>query len=313
MTSTTATTSDATYKPAPLADFVLPFEMPDLGLRGRFLRLDGVSSRALSVHPLPEAAQRILAEALVLAGLLGSALKFEGRLSVQLKGDGPLDMLVTDHFARATAGGGLRGYARLDEGGFSAAGQPTEFAKLAGKGALAITIEPKKGAQTYQGLVPLSPDGLSASAETYFMQSEQLPTALKLAAGPTYRSGEGRGWRAGAMMVQAVPGLVADRDKTNDDWERIKLFLKTLEDYELLDTAISAESVLWRLFHEDEVRVHPAQELRFECSCRPENIRSVLGGYSAEELKDLPDPDGVIRTRCEFCATVYEFPLASFA
>ena len=309
----TSTTSDVTYTPAPSADFVLPFELPALGLRGRLIRLDTVSSRALSAHPLPEAAQRVLAEALVLAALLGSALKFEGRLSVQLKGNGPLDLLVTDYFAGADPGGGLRGYARLNEQNFAASGQPADFAKLAGSGALAITIEPKKGAQTYQGLVPLSPDGLSASAETYFFQSEQLPTALRLSAGPTYRSGEGRGWRAGALMVQAVPGREVDRDKTTDDWKRIALFLKTLEDYELLDTAISAESVLWRLFHEDEVRVHPAQTLRFECSCRPENIRSVLGAYKAEELKDLPDPDGVIRTRCEFCATVYEFPLATFA
>jgi molecular chaperone Hsp33 len=308
----TATTSDSTYRPAPSADFVLPFELPALGLRGRFIRLDSVSSRALSAHPLPEAAQRVLAEALVLAALLGSALKFEGRLSVQLKSNGPLDLLVTDYFAGATPGGGLRGYARLNEQTFEASGHPSKFATLAGKGALAITIEQKKGAQTYQGLVPLSPDGLSASAETYFFQSEQLPTALRLSAGPTYRSGQGRGWRAGALMVQAVPGREADRDTTSDDWQRIALFLKTLEDYELLDTAISAETVLWRLFHEDEVRVHASQALRFECSCRAENIRSVLGAYPVEELRDLPDPDGVIRTRCEFCANTYEFPLATF-
>jgi molecular chaperone Hsp33 len=308
----TSTTSDSSYRPAPSADFVLPFELPALGLRGRFIRLDAVSSRALSAHPLPEAAQRVLAEALVLAALLGSALKFEGRLSVQLKSNGPLDLLVTDYFAGTTPGGGLRGYARVNEENFAASGQPSKFASLAGKGALAITIEQKKGAQTYQGLVPLSPDGLSASAETYFFQSEQLPTALRLSAGSTYRSGQGRGWRAGALMVQAVPGREADRDTTSDDWQRIALFLKTLEDYELLDTAISAESVLWRLFHEDEVRVHESQALRFECSCRPENIRSVLRAYPAEELKDLPDPDGVIRTRCEFCANVYEFPLATF-
>jgi len=308
-----STTADLSYTPAPSADFVLPFELPVLGLRGRLIRLDGVSSRALSTHPLPEPAQRVLAEALALAALLGSALKFEGRLSVQLKGNGPLDLLVTDYFAGTAPGGGLRGYARLNEQNFAAHGQPASFDKLAGTGALAITIEPKKGAQTYQGLVPLSPDGLSASAETYFVQSEQLPTALRLSAGPTYSSGGGRGWRAGALMVQAVPGREADVDKTSDDWQRIALFLKTLEDYELLDTAIAAESVLWRLFHEDEVRVHPSQTLRFECSCRAENIRSVLGAYKAEELKDLPDPDGVIRTRCEFCATVYEFPLATFA
>lgn len=304
----------SSYIPAPSADFVLPFDLAEVGMRGRMVRLDSVSSRALVTHPLPEAAQRILAEALGLAALLGSALKFEGRLSVQLKGNGPLNLLVTDYFAGDGAqGGGLRGYARLNEQPFAESGRPSEFARLVGKGALAITIEPKKGAQTYQGLVPLSPDGLAASAETYFSQSEQLPTVLRLAAGPIYRSGEGHGWRAGALMVQAVPGKQADTERATDDWRRVAMFVKTLEDYELLDTAITAESVLWRLFHEDEVRVHSSHSLRFECSCRPENIRSVLRGYSLTELKDLPDPDGVIRTRCEFCGNTYEFPLASFA
>jgi molecular chaperone Hsp33 len=299
------TSTASTYKPAPIADFVLPFELEGAGLRGRLVRMDAVSTRALSAHPLPEAAQRILAEALGLSALLGSSLRFEGRLSVQLKGDGPLNLLATDYFA----GGGLRGYARLDDKRFADMGRPEDFAKLVGAGVLAITIEPKKGAQPYQGLVPLSPDGLSASAETYFAQSEQLPTMLKLAAGPVYSAEAGHGWRSGAFMVQAVPGQQADTTDESDDWKRITLFLKTLEDYELLDTAVPAESVLWRLFHDDEVRVRASQPLRFECSCRAENIRSVLRAYSAEELKDLPDPDGVIRTRCEFCGNVYEFPL----
>jgi molecular chaperone Hsp33 len=299
------TTPSSSYKRAPVADFVLPFELEGAGLRGRLVRMDAVSTRALSAHPLPEPAQRILAEALGLSALLGSSLRFEGRLSVQLKGDGPLNLLATDYFA----GGGLRGYARLDEKRFADMGRPEEFAKLVGAGVIAITIEPKKGAQPYQGLVPLSPDGLSASAETYFAQSEQLPTMLRLAAGPIYSAEAGHGWRSGAFMVQAVPGQQADTTEESDDWKRITLFLKTLEDYELLDTAVAAESVLWRLFHEDEVRVRASQPLRFECSCRAENIRSVLRAYSVEELKDLPDPDGVIRTRCEFCGNVYEFPL----
>jgi molecular chaperone Hsp33 len=299
--------SEPHYTPAPPADFVLPFDLPDVGLRGRLLRLDAVTTRALSAHPLPEAGQRILAEALGLSALLGSALKLEGRLSVQTKGDGPLNLLATDYFA----GGGLRGYARVDEKRFVEAGRPNQFAALAGKGALAITIEPKKGAQAYQGMVPLSPDGLAASAETYFAQSEQLATILRLAAGPIYRSGEGHGWRAGALMVQAVPGAKIDDIKTSDDWQRVSLFMQTLEDVELLDTEVPAESILWRLFHEDEVRVHPSQPLHFQCSCEPERVRSVLKSYSTEELKDLPDPDGIIRTRCEFCGTVYEFPLES--
>jgi molecular chaperone Hsp33 len=91
------------------------------------------------------------------------------------------------------------------------------------------------------------------------------------------------------------------------------MFMNTLEDVELLDTENSAESVLWRLFHEDEVRVHSSHAVRFECSCRAERIRTVLKSYWADELKDLPDPDGVIRTRCEFCGAVYEFPLATLA
>jgi len=300
--------SEPTYTPAPPADFVLPFDLPDVGLRGRLLRLDAVSTRALSAHPLPEAGQRILAEALGLSALLGSSLKLEGRLSVQTKGDGPLNLLATDYFA----GGGLRGYARVDEKRFAEEGRPNDFGALAGKGALAITIEPKKGAQAYQGMVPLSPEGLAASAETYFAQSEQLATILRLAAGPIYRSGEGHGWRAGALMVQAVPGAKIDDVKTSDDWQRVSLFMRTLEDVELLDTEVAAESILWRLFHEDEVRVHPSLPLHFQCGCEPERVRSVLKSYAAEELKDLPDPDGIIRTRCEFCGTVYEFPLESF-
>jgi molecular chaperone Hsp33 len=297
--------AETPYTPAPAADFVLPFDLPDVGLRGRILRLDAVSTRALAAHPLPEAGQRVLAEALALSALLGSSLKFEGRLSVQTKGDGPLNLLATDYFA----GGGLRGYARVDERRFAEAGRPNHFGTLAGKGALAITIEPKKGAQAYQGLVPLSPDGLAASAETYFAQSEQLATRLRLAAGPIYRSGEGHGWRAGALMVQAVPGAKIDDITASDDWQRVSLFLRTLEDIELLDTGVAAESILWRLFHEDEVRVHPSQPLQFQCSCESERVRTVLKSYSADELKDLPDPDGIIRTRCEFCGTVYEFPL----
>ncbi len=301
--------TDTPYTPAPAADFVLPFDLPDVGLRGRILRLDAVSTRALAAHPLPEPGQRVLAEALALSALLGSALRFEGRLSVQTRGDGPLNMLVTDYYA----GGGLRGYARVDEEKFAATGSNAAFASLVGTGALAITIEQKGGAQPYQGLVPLSPDGLAASAETYFAQSEQLATILKIAAGPIYRSGEGKGWRAGAMMVQAVPGAKIGDIRTSDDWQRVNLFMQTLEDVELLDTDVPAESILWRLFHEDDVRVQPSQPLRFQCTCEAERVRTVLQSYSKDALKDLPDPDGVIRTRCEFCGSVYEFPLETLA
>jgi len=295
------------YTPAPSADFVLPFELPDAGLRGRLLRLDTVSTRALSAHPLPEAGQRVLAEALALSALLGSALKMEGRLSVQIKGDGPMNLLVTDYFA----GGGLRGYARIREQNFAAAGSPSDFGTLAGDGALAITIEPKKGAAPYQGLVPLSPNGLAACAENYFAQSEQLATILRVAAAPVYTSGVGHSWRAGAMMVQAVPGPNAEDIRDSESWQKVMLFMQTLSDIELLDTDVAAETVLWRLFHEEEVRLRSSLALRFQCTCEADRVFSILKSYPVEELRELPDPDGIIRARCEFCGSVYEFSLTS--
>ncbi len=290
---------------APPSDFVLPFDLPDLAMRGRLVRLDAVATRALAAHPLPETAQRALGEALTLAALLGSSLKQTGRMSVQTKSDGPLNLLVSDFFA----GGGLRGFARLDGERFSASTHDASFAALAGEGVLAITIEPKSGVNAYQGIVPLAPKGLAASAEAYFDQSEQLATALRLAAGPIYRAGT-NGWCAGGLMVQATPE--AGDVRASDDWQRIALFLETLEDYELLDGAVAAEDVLWRLFHEDEVRMHTAQPLRFHCGCSAKKVSPVLKSYGAAELADLANDDGVVRAKCEFCGAVYEFPLREF-
>jgi molecular chaperone Hsp33 len=303
------TKKDAGYAPAPPADFILPFDLPGLGMRGRIARLDAVSSRALEVHPLPEAAERVLAEALILASLLGSTLKLEGRLSVQLKGDGPLSLLVCDYFA----GGGLRGYAKFDDEQSRDYPSNATFLELAGEGVLAITIESKPGAKAYQGLVPLLPEGLARSAEGYFDQSEQLPTTIKLSAGPIYRAGKENGWRAGGIMVQAVPEKIVGEVTESDDWQRVQIFLDTLEPFELLDTALSAESVLWRLFHEDEIRVQPSLGVKFHCTCHEGKVRSVLSSYPQAELARLTEGDGVVRTRCEFCGEDYAFRLEELA
>ena len=181
-----------------------------------------------------------------------------------------------------------------------------------GKGSLAITIEPKLGGQTYQGIVALSEDGIAASAETYFAQSEQLPTVLRLAAAPLYVAGEKQPrWRAGGLMLQmtpesAKPGAAPEQIQSNDDWRRLSLILKTVEDLELLDTNLAPETVLWRLFHEDEVRVQPALPVAFRCDCTAERIATVLKSYVPEERAGLADPDGVIRARCEFCGATHE-------
>ncbi len=297
------------HVPAPPGDFVLPFDLPAVGVRGRLVRLDAASARALSAHALPEAAARVLGETLTLGVLLGTALKLDGRLSVQTKSDGALDLVAADYYGMDDGRQkGVRGFARLNESRFGELGTAPDFAQLAGQGSLAITIEPRMGGQTYQGIVALSAAGVAASAQTYFAQSEQLPTALRLAAAPLYQAGRGApDWRAGGIMLQATPGA----KRSDDDWERISLILRTVEDIELVDTSLPAETLLWRLFHEDEVRVLPAEPIAFRCDCDRERIASVLKSYSPQERNGLADPDGIIRARCEFCGTVHEIELRS--
>lgn len=312
-------TQTPAYTPAPPADFVLAFDFADAGVRGRLVRLDEVSARALSAHALPEAANRALGETLALSALLGSTLKLDGRLTVQAQSGGPLDLIAADYFGaeergaeESSEGGarpaGLRGFARLDNARFAALEQAApNFAQLAGEGSLAITIEPRRtgagGGNTYQGIVALAPQGIAPSAEAYFMQSEQLPTMIRLAAVPVYEKGTREPhWRAGGLMLQAIP----EKARDEDDWRRFGFILDTLEAFELIDTGLSAEDLLWRLFNEDEVRVQPAEALVFRCDCKRERIAAVLKSYAPAEREGLADADGVIRAKCEFCARVHE-------
>jgi len=299
--------SHKNYTPAPLADFVLPFDVVGAGVRGRLVRLDATSARALSAHMLPEPAARIAGETLALATLLGTALKLDGRLTAQTKSDGPLDMIAADYYgADGDRPKGVRGFARLDAERFAALGKAPSFAALAGAGSVAITIEPRRGGKTYQGIVTLSPDGIAASAEAYFAQSEQLPTLVRLAAAPVYEPGKPEAWRAGGLMLQVTPGA----PHAGEDWERIAVLAKTVEDIELVDTALSAETLLWRLFNQEEVRVLPAESISFRCDCDAARIAAVLRSYSPEERAGLADADGILRARCEFCGRVHEVSAA---
>lgn len=295
-----------TYQNAPAGDFVLPFDVVPAGVRGRFVRLDATSARALSVHALPEAAARQAGEVLALAALLGTALKLDGRLTAQTKSSGPLDLLAADYYG--ASGGkpkGVRGFARIAPD--ATPGENPSFVELAGSGSLAITIESLRGGQTYQGVVVLSEKGIAASAETYFEQSEQLPTLIRLAAAPVFTPGSDEPqWRAGGLMLQATPGAT----RGADDWTRLVSLASTVEDLELIDTALSAETLLWRLFNQEEVTVLPAEEIAFRCDCDGARIAAILKSYSEEERAGLADPDGKVRAKCEFCGTVHEIAVA---
>ncbi len=293
------------YRPAPPGDFVLPFDLPRAGVRGRLVRLDAVSDRALKAHVLPEAAARIAAEACVLATLLGAALKLSGRLTIQTKSDGPLDLVTTDYYGAETERpAGIRCFARLDEARFANLNTlAPAFVQLMGEGVVAITIEPKRGGQTYQGIVPLAPEGIAASAEAYFAQSEQLPTALRLAAAPLFVSGDpSPRWRAGGVMLQATPehaSMSTIGSGSRCSWPRWKISSWWIPLWRRnrccggCSTKTKSASIPPRR----SFSIAAARRSASPRYCAP--IRPTNG-------QDWPTSDGIIRARCEFCGAVHE-------
>jgi molecular chaperone Hsp33 len=291
-------------------DRILGFTIPGRGARGRVVRLDGVLGEILSAHAYPEPIARLLAEALVLTAMLGDLFRpTDGQLTVQAKGKGgPVRLLVSDF-----RDGALRGYASQDlDRRFVAAdeGSSATLAWLFGEGHLVITLDQAGSDERYQGIVELGGETLEAAAQGYFQNSEQLPTLVRIAA---RRNGDGR-WTAGGLVLQHLPRAEAGSarlhvenggyapDSGLSDWEHVQTLASTIADAELADTTVELETLLWRLFNEDEVRVFQAVELSKGCRCSLEHIRSVLGQFPEEERAEMRNADGVISVDCEFCS-----------
>jgi molecular chaperone Hsp33 len=300
----------------PTDNLVMPFAIKPLGVRGRIVRLGTVVNDILGRHDYPPAVSALLAEAVALSAMLGASLKFEGKFILQTSTDGPVDMLVAD-FASP---GKVRGYARFHREEVAKLDPPTP-AKLLGKGHLAMTVDQGVDMDRYQGIVPLEGASLSDAAHTYFAQSEQIPTRLRLSAGPLIVRGASPSWRAGAIMVQHLPRHGSSQIEMtsgdapegsqepfteNDDWVKARLLLDTVEDHELLDPTLTPEELLYRLYHEDGVTVYPPIALERHCTCSRDRIGDVLKRFSPEDRADMID-DGVITVTCEFCSTTYRF------
>lgn len=307
-------------------DFILPFTVEGADVRGRVVRFGPLVDQVLTRHAYPEPMSQLLGEALALAALLGSALKFEGIFSLQTKGDGPVSMLLADYVAGGDTGAGvLRGYAAFDrKADFSQLEKG--FAALTGKGYLALTVDQNTDGERYQGIVPLEGENLAACAESYFRISEQIPTSIALSVGQLFsRSGQHQGplaenrlWRAGGMLIQHLPKTVAasrapeDPLAETDAWRRCRLLMATLRPDELIDTALGAEAVLYRLFNEDGVRVFPKTAARFGCRCDRGRLERVLLQYPRDTLEPMLS-DGFILANCEFCNETYRFTLDELA
>ena len=316
-------------------DHVVPFEVGPLDVRGRTVQLGPMLDAILTRHDYPEPVARLLAEACVLTVLLGTSLKFEGKFILQTRTDGPVDLLVVDF----TAPHDVRAYARFDAERLAAVeaaqtvGTKVDSGVLLGNGHLAMTIDQGAEMNRYQGIVPLEGESLEEVAHTYFRQSEQIPTRVRLAVAEMHvREGGAlrHSWRAGGLLVQFLPnapermkqrdlpggdapeGVEAESEDEDDSWLEAQAHVGTIQDDELTDPAVPVERLLYRLFNERGVRVFRSAEVRDQCSCSREKITGVLSTFTAEEIVESTEANGKIAVTCEFCGKKYGFDPAEF-
>lgn len=283
------------------------------GIRGRLLRLGPAADEILTRHDYPDEVSRLLGEALGMATLLAETLKFDGIFTLQARGEGPVPLLVADY----RKPGLLRGHASLHPERYDrllAGPSPKEpVPRLLGGGLLSFTVDQGGETQRYQGIVELAGGTLADCANAYFQQSEQLDTVLRLAAGRLPAAGRGPAWRVGGILLQRLPRAEhLHEDEQADDWPRALTMLGSARDEELLDPDLSGEALLYRLFHEDGVRVFEPQHIAAHCTCSRPRILQVLQTFSDNEREGMVVDEQVTVT-CEFCNRSYAFAPAELA
>ena len=286
-------------------DVALGVTIPSRDARGRLARLGPVIDAVLANHGYPQLIEKLLAEALTITALLGSLLKEkEGQLTMQAQTQGGIvDLMVCDYL-----GGNLRGYVRFDREKLADASRNPALKELFGDGYLAITFDQPQAKERYQGIVPLEGKNLAEAAQSYFAQSEQIPSLVRL-------SVEKRGdhWTAGGLLFQHLPEGEEGRERLHTrldhpDWPHVAILAGSEKPEELTDSTLPLDNLVWRLFHEeDEVRTLPATPLAKGCRCDPDYVRSVIRRFPPEERAEMVGDDGMIKVDCAFCST--SFPI----
>jgi molecular chaperone Hsp33 len=284
-------------------DVALGVALPSRNARGRIARLGPVVDSVLAAHQYPPVLEKLLAEALTLTALLGALLKEpQGQLTLQAQTEGGiLDLLVCDY-----RGGELRGYVRHDRERLADASKDPTLKELFGNGYLAITFDQPVANERYQGIVPLEGKNLAEAAQSYFAQSEQIPSLVRLAA-------EKRGdhWFTGGLLLQHLPEGEEGRERLHTrldhpDWPHVAILGGSVKPEELTDPKLPLDDLIWRLFHEeDEVRTLAAIRLSRGCRCDPEYVRSVIARFPEDEREAMVGDDGLIRVDCAFCSSSF--------
>ncbi|MCW8861038.1 MAG: Hsp33 family molecular chaperone HslO [Rhodospirillales bacterium] len=288
--------------PSLLDDFILPFQIDAFGVRGRLVRLGGTMQKSLAGHGYPMPVRELNGEAMALSAVLAGALKYDGLFTLQIQSDGPVSLIVVD----VDSSGGMRSYARYDEEKVSksAEGEGGIVPRMLGSGHLAFTVDQGANTDRYQGITELDGATLADCAHNYFHRSEQLETAIMLAS-----SGDEHSPGAAALMIQRLPGAALtedDKDTADEQWREAVILLSSMTAKELLDPALSAEQILFRLYHHEAVRIYKDTPLRFQCRCSEEKVSRTLASFPRQEIEDLKE-DGQVEVICEFCRAIYRF------
>lgn len=292
-------------------DRVIGFTIPARHARGRVARLGPVLDQILSAHAYPPVIERLLAEALTLTALLGSTLKdAEGQMTLQAQNKGGIvSLMVCDY-----KGSELRGYVQFDAERLAMLGKNPSLYALFNQGYLAVTFDQAMTKERYQGIVPLDGASLAAAAESYFLQSEQIPSLVRLGV----RRDDAGKLIAGGIFLQHLPEGEEGRERLHTkldhpEWHHVETLASTMGPDELADASIPLETLVWRLFNEEpEVRLLAGTDLARGCRCDANYILQVLGKFPAEERAAMADDNGVISVDCAFCSTKFPVPLADF-
>lgn len=279
-------------------DVIQPFQVEGPGLRGRLVRVGPALNKALEPHDYPAAVGTLLAETVVTALILASSLKYEGIFTLQTSSDGPIGTLMAD----VTSDGVFRCYANYDAERVQAVSDENPEASLPhylGVGHMAFTVDQGADMERYQGITEIAGASMVDCAHAYFQQSEQLQTAMVILADASSST-------AGAMMIQQLPEQVNELSEDDEDWRRTVILMSSVKQEELLDAELNPGELLYRLFHEDGVRLYDQQPVRNECRCSQTKVEQTLKSFPREEIEDMRE-EGVVRVTCEFCKTDYIF------
>jgi len=290
------------------SDVIQPFRLEKSNVRGRMVRLSGALDAIMGQHNYPPPVSALLSEVLTLCLLLSAMLKYDGIFSLQIKGDGPIRTLIAD----VTRAGEVRAYASFDAAAVKKAARRNHdtqhhYYRLIGKGHMAFTVDQADGTENrYQGIVELRGESIVEAAQHYLTQSEQIRTAFKVAIHPQ----DGH-FRAAGIMIQQMPeedaGTAAEHEPQLEDWTRAAMLLSTCSEGEALSPVLHSADVLYRLFHEEGVRIYSPTHVRFKCRCTRERVVNALRTIPRAELEDIARQDGKIAITCEFCSAEYVF------